>query len=213
MNVRYQVLRPNVDGGILVEYDKAVLKPLYNVADKMRQNFENYTSNNDALAGNIKRQYKLDDETLKGVDNLMTPIMHTHVKEYEYAEGIKYCDDNYPLKLDSAWIVFQKKHEFNPVHSHKGVFSFVIWLELPYKMEDELNQPAVVDSNTACAGHFAYLMTNSLGNIQHRLIPTDEKMEGCAFLFPSMLNHCVYPFYTSDEYRVSISGNYVISPK
>jgi len=26
-------------------------------------------------------------------------------------------------------------------------------------------------------------------------------------MFPSLLAHCVYPFYTSDDYRISISGN------
>ena len=26
-------------------------------------------------------------------------------------------------------------------------------------------------------------------------------------MFPSYLNHMVYPFYTSDEYRISMSGN------
>ena len=202
-----------VDGGVLVNFDKETLKPLYDSATKMQKNFEDCVSNNNSLAGNIQRQFELDQETKQYIDELMNPFMNVHLREYGYAESVKYCDNNYPLKLDSAWIVFQKKHEFNPVHTHKGMFSFVIWLTLPYKMEDEIKQPAVVNSNTPCPGHFAYLMTNSLGDIQHRLIPTDKEMEGCAFLFPSMLNHCVYPFYTSDEYRVSISGNYVISPK
>jgi len=26
-------------------------------------------------------------------------------------------------------------------------------------------------------------------------------------MFPSQLIHAVYPFYTSDEYRISVSGN------
>ena len=30
---------------------------------------------------------------------------------------------------------------------------------------------------------------------------------GKIIFFPSKLNHCVYPFYTSDDTRISISGN------
>jgi len=26
-------------------------------------------------------------------------------------------------------------------------------------------------------------------------------------IFPSIIQHGVYPFYTSDEYRISVSGN------
>ena len=30
--------------------------------------------------------------------------------------------------------------------------------------------------------------------------------------FPSMFNHCAYPFYTSDEDRISVSGNLWLNP-
>jgi hypothetical protein len=35
----------------------------------------------------------------------------------------------------------------------------------------------------------------------------DKEWEGKIALFPAKLNHLVYPFYTSDEPRISISGN------
>ena len=36
------------------------------------------------------------------------------------------------------------------------------------------------------------------------LIKSDEKK---IIMFPAGLNHVVYPFYTSDDYRITISGN------
>ncbi len=27
-------------------------------------------------------------------------------------------------------------------------------------------------------------------------------------IYPAKQLHCVYPFYTSDEYRISVSGNF-----
>ena len=40
--------------------------------------------------------------------------------------------------------------------------------------------------------------------------PLDKKFEGTMLFFPSWLQHQVYPFYTSDEKRVSLSGNIII---
>ena len=36
--------------------------------------------------------------------------------------------------------------------------------------------------------------------------------EGTMLFFPAMLKHQVYPFYNSDEDRISISGNISLSP-
>jgi len=36
---------------------------------------------------------------------------------------------------------------------------------------------------------------------------TDKTMEGTVSMFPGTLTHCVYPFFTSDDERISIAGN------
>jgi hypothetical protein len=38
-------------------------------------------------------------------------------------------------------------------------------------------------------------------------IRADKKYEGKICIFPSYLHHSVFPFYSSDEYRISIAGN------
>jgi len=44
------------------------------------------------------------------------------------------------------------------------------------------------------------------------LVEVDKSWEGTIIMFPAFLHHMVHPFYTSDEYRISISGNLVIAP-
>ena len=39
------------------------------------------------------------------------------------------------------------------------------------------------------------------------LIDVDKSFEGKMLVFPSKLQHLVYPFYTSDEHRITVSGN------
>ena len=44
--------------------------------------------------------------------------------------------EHFNLELHNLWVNYQK-HEFNPIHIHDGLFSFIIWHKVPYKMEDE----------------------------------------------------------------------------
>jgi hypothetical protein len=109
--------------------------------------------------------------------------------------------------LDVPWINFQRKHEFNPLHAHTGAFSFVLWVKIPYTIEEEKQFTNYVPSDRNYAGTFSFYFTNILGLISPWTIPADKTYEGTMILFPAALNHMVYPFYSSDDYRISISGN------
>jgi hypothetical protein len=89
------------------------------------------------------------------------------------------------------------------------VFSFVIWAKIPYNLKNETALSPGVNSAQPLAGHFAFYYTNSLGNLCHFAIPADETMENMLLIFPSKLNHSVYPFYSSEDFRISVSGNVV----
>jgi hypothetical protein len=39
------------------------------------------------------------------------------------------------------------------------------------------------------------------------VVPVDKTFEGKMLFFPATLSHSVNPFYTSDDYRISIAGN------
>ena len=111
------------------------------------------------------------------------------------------------IELFNLWVNFQKKHEFNPIHIHDGLYSFVIWHKVPYLYEDERERLPHMKQDQIRAGMFAFFYSEPGGKIHQEAIPVDNKWEGKICLFPASLNHCVYPFYTSDEYRISISGN------
>ena len=119
---------------------------------------------------------------------------------------------NCQFKLDTMWVNFQKKHEFNPFHTHNGVFSFVVWVKIPAHFSEEIALPFVSQSNSTFPNTFSLYYTNSAGRIineDYHLSPEDE---GTMLLFSSEKPHQVYPFYTSDDTRISISGNIVLDP-
>jgi hypothetical protein len=102
---------------------------------------------------------------------------------------------------------FQEKHEFNPLHDHTGVFSFVIWLKIPYLAETEKQFGPGNNSRAPLSGQFTFAYTDALGEIKKYDISADTTMENTMLIFPAKLHHEVYPFYSSDDFRISVSGN------
>lgn len=166
-----------------------------------------------SLVGNISESWKIEDPKNVLIDYTFTPLGSTpfgldiyevvsnSVKNLLY-DGI----DLFPT-VSSLWVNFQRKYEFNPIHEHDGIYSFVIWMDIPYDHEEECSLPWVKGSKMEqVVGGFNFIYHDG-NRIGCHVIPGDRSLNGTMLLFPSFLQHEVYPFYTSDEYRVSISGN------
>jgi hypothetical protein len=161
---------------------------------------------NDTLVGHIKKEFKIE-ETRNALEPYIMALAFQYLSEFDLlsrSQNNKPC----PMSLGKVWVNFQSKGEFNPVHKHSGILSFVIWVKIPYDLaEEEKVFPEVKNPRTS---KFEFQFTNILGNIVTQSVDVDKNTEGTICMFPAELNHCVYPFYTSDEYRISISGNVVM---
>lgn len=170
---------------------------------------------NNHLLGHIKEEYSLNhikdsiSDSVLAVADAWVNYHPGYVKTFEEAAKNK----NYKLYLDTLWVNKQKKYEFNPMHEHSGVLSFVIWVNIPYDLaEEEKYFPPTThetsnNRSNACTSKFCFYYTDMLGKIRQKPVPVDKTYEGDIIMFPSSLNHGVYPFYTSDDYRISVSGN------
>ena len=115
---------------------------------------------------------------------------------------------NLKLKLDGCWINFQKKYDFQPMHDHAGVYSFIIFYDIPYDIEEEkAASPCVQGGDARVNGHLEFHYVDYKGRICTMSIPADKNWHGRLIIFPADLKHSVNPFYSSDEYRITISGN------
>ena len=164
---------------------------------------ENKFNNN--LAGNIEAEFKLTKNSARLEEYLLGLCAQYETGHVLTRTAKDLRADS--LELQSYWVNIQKKNEFNPMHTHDGVYSFVIWLSVPYKIEDELNHPSVKLSNMPRSGMFSFIYTNVFGEVRESEFPVDSTYEGQIFLFPACLPHMVYPFQTSDNERISVSGN------
>ena len=189
---------------VLADVPKEILEILDNVIDE-----KGLSPLNQDLAGNIKHEYAIP-KGKAAVSPMLMQMIIKHQEKYPNFFKKAHSTINYKaceIELFNLWVNFQKKYEFNPMHVHDGLYSFVIWHKVPYTMKDEKERLASMMDNDFRAGMFAFFFSDPSGKITQEALPVDKNWEGKVALFPANLNHCVYPFYTSDEYRISISGN------
>ena len=207
MNVHYF----NNVGYLTHKFSDNELKPIRDEIFEIKENFSEYESqkHNQHLAGNIKREYSLKKCT-EVIKNLTYPIVWEFDRQFNYIKSIDLMVKDSPIELSKCWVNFQKKHEFNPFHTHSGLFSFVVWMKIPARYDKEKKLPFVDHANCAYPNTFQLFYTNSSGRIcthDYHLNPEDE---GTMLFFTANRGHQVYPFYTSNKTRVSISGNIIL---
>ena len=162
------------------------------------------------LAGNISSSIRLDSNSpllQKFVQEIIPEFIQSHIETYglPWRKAMK---EGEGFTLQSLWANFQRKHEFNPPHDHGGVYSFVIWLQIPTSYAEQRKLPICVDSNADNhISNFAFSYTNTLGKISTFAYNMEKEAEGYMVMFPSQMLHQVFPFYESDGERISISGN------
>jgi len=198
------------------EVDSNFTKELIEEGRKLTKEEDDFNSQ---LAGNLKygRSYHYKEDYLLKVE----PYLKTYVERFfnglysqygpEY-DGIRkqlqVQHDRRQLKqgnirLDSLWINFSQKHDFNPPHTHTAILSFVIFCQVP---EEIFKVQA--DSNTQRAGELLFSYGEPISKLQGNEYPI-KPYENLMFIFPAELQHFV-PAYWVDAERISVSGNLVV---
>ena len=175
---------------------------------------------------NIQRDKKLDARAgLKGhlaeeyhlpitpkISRLMRTLSYEYEKQFKFK--VNHMSpvnvEEYDYELQGLWINYQKKHDFNPIHIHNGAFSFVIWVQIPWdNIDDEM---AMYKPNGNETAMFSFRYIDAMGYQAAKYFPLDSSWNWKMAFFPAGLNHSVNPFYTTDDYRISISGNVFAVP-
>jgi hypothetical protein len=197
-------------------YGYLVLKPPKKYMDIIKDAIKNVRENkskaavhNKELVGQIAEEYLFDKE----ISEKLKPFLLGVATEYEKIFGKHYEFSSPKTSIDGmdavAWVNLQKKHEYNPMHKHKGFYSFAIWVEIPYNLKKERQYANSIKSDYRTNSNFAFVYTNSLGEIIAHQINVSKESEETMVFFPAQMSHYVNPFYTSDDERVSVAGNLI----
>lgn len=194
---------------------KEVVDRLWDYIEKSKTDIKKNNKKR-SLAGNISSSLTLHDEDDYLLKNIFSEVVNLYLDPKKI--GVKWfraiTSHWHPeFSLSSLWVNFQKQTEFNPMHDHSGILSFVIWLKIPTDYREQHKIPFVGESNSPAASDFQLIYTDILGNVVGQNIVMDKNMENCMIVFPSQLKHQVYPFYNCDDERISISGNISLNSK
>ena len=202
---------PNI-GVVEGQLPEDVVKDIWKVIKKARKKPEDMKGE---LAGNISSSIRLDSESpqlAEFLNTILPEFINSHIESY-CAPWRAVMKEGEGFNLESLWVNFQKKHEFNPPHDHSGVFSFVIWMQIPTSYEEQKKLPVCAESNADNhISNFAFSYTNTMGRVSTFAYNMEKEAEGYMVMFPSQMLHQVFPFYESDGERISISGNVDIRP-
>ena len=166
------------------------------------------------LAGNISRSDHIRDkdtwfyETV--LKKLTERLFYRECNNYyeDYIEG----DKSLPkFKMNTFWVNYQKQYEFNPLHKHSALYSFVVFMKIPTHWKEQHALPICVNSNNPHASDFLFVWSEKDSELCKRSFMLSPEDEGRMLFFPAWLNHQVYPFYECEEERITISGNIILT--
>ena len=167
------------------------------------------------LAGNLSYSHSLEDEDDWFFNNVLQYCIKQYMDSFPPLREVTYHLHRNPIgdvssehfELSSFWVNYQQKHEFNPIHDHSGIFSFVLWNNIPYKYVDEISQEFLGGCSRPEPACFKFTYLSLLGELENYHYCHEDDMNKKLVFFPSRLRHSVNPFYSTDEVRVSVSGN------
>lgn len=151
------------------------------------------------LAGHIENEHVMDPAAL---ELIIKPQFEMFYDAYQ----MYYDRPCQQQVITSSWVNFMKRAEFNPPHVHgehgREVFSGIIFLQIPEGLKKEQEE---FEGNSHLPGSLDFRLFQNLDDnlISHRgFVPK----RGQFFMFPSSLEHMVYPFKAEGE-RISVAFN------
>ena len=196
-----QAIHPPTLGWLETKLSDKEMDYLWKCIDNKKECYKQY------LAGQISASNGLVDKSDWFFNNRLKPLCKIYQEKFANMGDTAPINQRHPYYLKSFWVNHQKQTEFNPLHDHGGVYSFVIWMKIPTRHFEQNKNPISLRSNDNSISTFCFRYLNILGGIESWSYEMNPEMEGTILFFPSKLSHQVYPFYNCEEDRISISGN------
>ena len=209
--INYHLHTPWADVLFETRLPPAILNKMLEISDEILTDSKRTNWGNN-LAGQIKDEPLIPPSIMK--KHNLTDFFGNMVREYvhqcnlqkappQYHGDIERLKNSISVTINSMWIVEQQAGEYNPLHVHTNCdISSVMYLKTPNFLPSE--KPERDDDG-------AILFVGSAGDGQSKLETSTVKVKptpGQFFIFPSHMQHAVYPYKTNDNIaRRSVSFN------
>jgi len=198
VKLSHQNFGPYLARTVLPNY---IIKKLLSEGKKTKKSY------NRSLAGHLNNQFLYPENIQQWFYNEINPVIAAYRQGHCKFHGIQ--DLSVDLHADDLWINFMKPGDFNPIHTHSGDYSFVIFLDVPKIIEKEMKD------YEGTSGRPGQLMFEFTQQARPRWATTGLSISpqvGEMYIFPALLQHWVAPFKSKCT-RISVSGNLRITNK
>ena len=147
---------PNVGGWLEIELQPQQIDHIWKCIEQKKE------IHNKTLVGHIHNSYRLEDIDNIFWKNTLSPLCDKYGDTYDNLGRHIPVEGKHPYYLNNWWVNYQKQHEFNPLHNHSGVYSFVIWLKIPTdsKVQNDLHIGQNRNGNVVSDFEFAFMFSN-----------------------------------------------------
>ena len=193
-----------------------VVTTLNDYLDKLRQNKQRESAGS-SLVGQIHQgeQLVMDYEDVKLIP--FTRIVESLAAAYlrHFVEQTKSPLRAKKISMDKLWSVHSFEGDYNPIHDHTTAapmgISFTTWTMVPEQiMQSSDERVNLYDSSGAIDGYINFIYGLNQVSDPERLRPSQSRYimpePGKLLLFPSWMQHTVYPFFGQGERR-TVAGN------
>ena len=173
------------------------------------------------LVGQIHRGEQLnmevDDERLQEYSKFVTHLGAEYINHFMGQTGTN-LPKNKQVAIDEIWSVHSYEGDYNPIHDHgtktiMGI-STTAWTKVPQQILDQPTAGSPLyskyNSSGSCDGYLAFNYgRNEIMNVERLRPPQSAEMQpevGKLLIFPSWLQHMVYPFFGDGERRTVASN-------
>jgi len=173
------------------------------------------------LVGQIHRGEQLnmevDDERLQEYSKFVTHLGAEYINHFMNYTGTS-LPKNKQVAIDEIWSVHSYEGDYNPIHDHgtktiMGI-STTAWTKVPQQILDQPTAGSPLyskyNSSGSCDGYLAFNYgRNEIMNVERLRPPQSAEMQpevGKLLIFPSWLQHMVYPFFGDGERRTVASN-------
>lgn len=186
------------------------------------------------LAGKIKDEYGFNDSLKAKYENLLKPYIIEYVKHLMTdwhgvtqetmsdpdSKEYNVLSHLHNLEITGIWANFQKRLEYNPIHTHGGDISFVLYINVPEEIYHEVNisrgnpNGTIAFSDRLPLKQEREILSSTSRGLRDLLDPIASTealfpINGDLYIFPAHLHHSVESFQ-SDVTRVTVSGNWML---
>ena len=214
--IEYEVY--NLPAALLLQHrlPNQVVTTLNDYLDKLRQDKSRESAGN-TLVGQIHQGEQLkmnyEDASLKPFVRIVESLASAYLRHF--VEQTQSVVSSKKISMDMLWSVHSFEGDYNPIHDHitktqMGI-SFTTWTMVPEQiMKQDDKQVDLYESSGAIDGfiNFTYGLNQTAD--PERLRPSQSRYimpePGKLLMFPSWMQHTVYPFFGEGERR-TVAGN------